>query len=198
MALLRYRLRMNPTDTLLQALARLSLANDSDRILERMVCMLPDPMKTYNTPFVLEDSLGANLWDIEPLCQIAGVGKKDEVFVDGCLAISIRWKNIPRIQYIRQDYWKKFCAQFFLRTVPIATFFGAVLIGMSRFFGNPSSDQSSNQSTDQSTSGITNIPEYIGFSLIGISVVIAVSAPWLFRVIYGDFPFQNLIDTRFF
>lgn len=42
MSLLKQRPRMNPHDTLFQALARLSLANDSDQIVERMICMLPD------------------------------------------------------------------------------------------------------------------------------------------------------------
>ena len=67
MALLNYRPRMNPQDNLFQALVRLSLANDGDRIIERMVCLLPDP-PPHQTTFVLEDALGAQLWDVEPLC----------------------------------------------------------------------------------------------------------------------------------
>jgi hypothetical protein len=93
MALLRYRPRMDPTDSLFQALARLSLANDSDRIVERMVSMLPDPGSTHHSSFVLEDHLGANLWDIEPLCQVAGVSNDREIILDGCKAVSVRWKT---------------------------------------------------------------------------------------------------------
>ena len=98
---------MDPEATLFQALARLSLANDSDRIIERAVCLLPDPRKVYHTSFVLEDALGAKLWDIEPMCQIAGIGENDSVFLDGCQSASIRWKNIPRISFHGKDSWKK-------------------------------------------------------------------------------------------
>lgn len=52
-------------------LLRLSLANDSDRLLERLVCMLPKPGQYW---YNLEDEYGSNLWDIAPTCQVAGIG----------------------------------------------------------------------------------------------------------------------------
>ena len=190
MALLRYRPRMNPTDTLFQALARLSLANDSDRIVERMVCMFPDPTKSYDTSFVLEDCLGANLWDIEPLCQIAGIGEKDEVIIDGCLAISIRWKDTPRIHYIRQDYWKKFSALFAFRTFFVAIFTGASLLGISAALDSAPGSESENSSSSFKTYRI------IGAISIAIGVAIAISAPWLFRVVYGDLLSHHLVKNQ--
>jgi hypothetical protein len=42
MGLLGHRPRANPDNSQFQALARLSLASDSDRVVERMMCMLPD------------------------------------------------------------------------------------------------------------------------------------------------------------
>ena len=129
MALLRYRPRMNPEDSLFQALARLSLANDSDRIVERMVCMLPDPTKTHHSSFVLEDVLGANLWDIEPLCQVAGVGNGNEIILDACRAVSIRWKDIPRIEYVGRETWKKLFATLSLRSGPYWFLFGIIIAG---------------------------------------------------------------------
>lgn len=41
MGFLHYRLERNEDDTLFQSLARLSLSNDSDRIIERMISILP-------------------------------------------------------------------------------------------------------------------------------------------------------------
>ncbi len=41
MGLLRQRPKVDPTDSAFQAFARLSLANDSDQLLERMICLLP-------------------------------------------------------------------------------------------------------------------------------------------------------------
>jgi hypothetical protein len=84
MALVQHRPRMNPNDSLFQTLARLSLANDSDRIVERMICILPDYTKSSHDSFVLHGQLGAKLWDIEPLCQVAGVCNDHEIILDGC------------------------------------------------------------------------------------------------------------------
>ena len=157
MALLRYRPRMNPEDSLFQALARLSLANDSDRIVERMVCMLPDPAKTHHSSFVLEDTLGANLWDIEPLCQVAGVGHGNEVILDGCRAVSIRWKDIPRIAYYGRGTWKKFFAAVSLRSGPFWFLLGIIIAA-----------------AGYGVSAIVGIGVF--FIILGLALVIA--APW--------------------
>jgi hypothetical protein len=120
MGLLGHRPRANPTDNQFQALARLSLANDSDRIVERMMCMLPD-YDTHNggsrhNKFVLKDQLGANLWDIEPICQVAGVCEGSAVILDGCRGASIRWKDIPPIAYQHRSAWKRTFAALGLRS----------------------------------------------------------------------------------
>ena len=41
MGLLRLRPKVDSTDSAFQAFARLSLANDSDLLLERLICTLP-------------------------------------------------------------------------------------------------------------------------------------------------------------
>jgi hypothetical protein len=84
MGLLGHRPSANPTDNLFQALARLSLANDSDQIVERLTCMLPKVPTddNINKEFVLDDRYGSNLWDIEPLCQVAGVCEGRAVILD--------------------------------------------------------------------------------------------------------------------
>ena len=149
---------MNPEDTLFQALARLSLANDSDQIVERMICMLPDPSKTHHTSFVLQDVLGAKLWDIEPLCQVAGVGNNEEVILDGCRGVSIRWKDIPRIEYNGRITWKKLGASVVLRSGPLWFILGIILVAVRNYGG-------------------------VVLLLIGLALVIA--APWSVVTLYG-------------
>lgn len=70
MGLLRVRPKVDRTDSAFQAFARLSLANDSDQLLERLVCTLPKtPGQHWSS---MDDAWNANLWDIYPSCQIAG------------------------------------------------------------------------------------------------------------------------------
>ncbi|KAL9046220.1 MAG: hypothetical protein Q9214_000888 [Letrouitia sp. 1 TL-2023] len=159
MSLLRYRPHMDPEVTLFQALARLSLANDSDRIVERAVCLLPNPNKTYTSSFVLEDILGAELWDIEPLCQVSGVGDENEIFLDGCRGASIRWKNAPRIYFHGRNTWKKRVVAFFWRTAPIwfglglgLLIYGGKQVPDSSGYGSSSSDYDSSSPTYSSYS----------------------------------------------
>jgi len=71
MGLLRRRSEVHLTDSDFMAFARLSLSNNSDAILERLVCMQTPrkDMPWHN----MVDVYGANLWDIEPTCQVAAV-----------------------------------------------------------------------------------------------------------------------------
>lgn len=82
MGLLNHRLDPTSNDeTVLQSLARLSLLNDNDRLIERMACLLPDWSKVVNgEPFRLlaqEDQYGTRLHQIEPSCTIVGVASED-------------------------------------------------------------------------------------------------------------------------
>ena len=75
MGLLLKRPAVDDTDSAFQAFARLSMANDSDRLLERMICLSP---ATPDTPwYSMSDTWHCKLWDIEPTCQIAGIGYND-------------------------------------------------------------------------------------------------------------------------
>ena len=99
MGLLRKRPCMDETDSEQRALARLCLSNDSDRILERIACILPFKDGDFSGWFSTSDSFGANLWDIEPLCQVAGICDDESIIIDGCHAISISWESIPRVRF---------------------------------------------------------------------------------------------------
>ena len=79
MGLLRLRPNVDSTDSAFQAFARLSLANDSDMLLERLICTLPkSPEQDWSN---MEDAWDVKLWDIYPKCQVAGVGQDDTVII---------------------------------------------------------------------------------------------------------------------
>ncbi|MCJ1451119.1 hypothetical protein MMC28_001454 [Mycoblastus sanguinarius] len=99
MGLLCKRPAMDPTDSEKQALARVCLSNDSDRLLERIVCVQPSKDKGYSGWLTINDSFGVNLWDIEPRCQVVGICNDEAIIIDGCHGISIDWESIPRIQF---------------------------------------------------------------------------------------------------
>jgi hypothetical protein len=65
------------------------LSNDSDRIVERMVCMLPVREVGSSSWLGTADAFGANLWDIEPMCQVAGICNDEAVIIDSCHAVPI-------------------------------------------------------------------------------------------------------------
>ncbi|PVH86175.1 hypothetical protein DL98DRAFT_545593 [Cadophora sp. DSE1049] len=137
MTLISRRPRMDPTDTEFQALARLFLVQDTDRIIERMACMdqarVSDGMSIW---FNTNDDLGAKLWDIEPLCQVAGICHDGGIILDGCHGISIRWKDFPRMEYHTGDSWTRTWIRFRLRAATISIFAGAILVGVEHHNGN--------------------------------------------------------------
>ncbi|KAI0964796.1 hypothetical protein F4678DRAFT_454804 [Xylaria arbuscula] len=109
MGLLHYRLDSNKKDTAFQSLAQLSLSNDSDRIIERMVSLLhptDDPADTLNPFYKIahKDVFSTRLWDIQPTCNVVGIAYEDNtLLLDSCRVMHIRWKGFPRITTVR-DY----------------------------------------------------------------------------------------------
>jgi len=54
--------------------------NDSDRLVERMVCLLPDWAVSDPDPFhslAGEDQYGTQAHNITPICDVVGVGEED-------------------------------------------------------------------------------------------------------------------------
>ena len=79
MGLLNHRLEPSQ-ETVFQGVARLSLLNDSDQLMERMVCLLPDWDVSDHDPFhslAREDLYGTQAYNITPTCDVVGVGEED-------------------------------------------------------------------------------------------------------------------------
>ncbi|OQE07741.1 hypothetical protein PENVUL_c012G08894 [Penicillium vulpinum] len=89
MGLLSYRLIPNDSDNVFQAIARLFIINDSNQLLERLLCLSLFPEKppvetpsgsgsTGNETILCniadEDQYCTHLWDIKPLCDVVGIG----------------------------------------------------------------------------------------------------------------------------
>ena len=121
MGLLSYRITPDDTDNAFQAIARLSLVNDTNRLLERLICLWPyaaaRPVKTQgkrkeafaNNIELLRniadrDQYATHLWDIKPICDVVGIGDEETptVILDRCRGIPIRWKSFPRLKYVKE------------------------------------------------------------------------------------------------
>lgn len=99
MGFFEHRIMPSILETELQALARLSMANDSDRMAERMVSMLPREIDAQACWYADDDQYGSQLWDIEPEVNVAGVTKSGALVLDGCRAATIRWQDFPEISF---------------------------------------------------------------------------------------------------
>lgn len=113
MGLLRMRPKIDATDTAFQAFARLSLANDNDKILERLLCMLPLPGHDWHE---MTDAYESMPWDIAPYCQVAGISGRtgnehtqdeDTVILDGAFGATIQWKSFYPVEYLTGFSWKR-------------------------------------------------------------------------------------------
>lgn len=131
MGFLNRRVQLDGSENLFQALARLSLENDTDGLVERMICMSPDPDPNVNqimSALIGPDQYGARLWDIQPLCQVSGIGQSSEIIIDQCRGVSIRWKAFPQMQYKRGFGLKSLVSEIILRAGGYAFGIGAALV----------------------------------------------------------------------
>jgi hypothetical protein len=180
MGLLRRRPRATRDDSDFQAFARLSLANDSNMLLERLICVHP---KTPGQPWMhTDDAWDTQLWDIYPTTQVAGVGHDDTVILDGAYGAAIRWKSFAPVAYAVQISWKRMIANTLLRSSAIIFFAAIVLVSF------PSASIRA-----------------AGAFLLVISLLAILASPYLVRVMYGGklwgtqpwfFGFEGYLDIE--
>jgi hypothetical protein len=126
MGLLRQRPNVRKDDSAFQAFARLSLANDSNMLLERLICLLP--RSAYDPWYSLYDHWGATLWDIYPKTQVCGIGENDTIILDGARAASIRWKSFARVLLRGNDTTKRWIIRSALTFCGPLFFMGILLL----------------------------------------------------------------------
>ncbi|KAJ5946454.1 hypothetical protein N7454_003293 [Penicillium verhagenii] len=123
MGLLSYRITPDEEDDTFQAIARLSLVNDSNQLLERLVSLWPNhprPSPGQSSAKIEaryavansdalkniadQDQYSVHLWDIQPSCDVVGIGNDKftpTIILDRCRGIPIRWKSFPEVQYVQ-------------------------------------------------------------------------------------------------
>ncbi|KAI1466142.1 uncharacterized protein F4812DRAFT_98305 [Daldinia caldariorum] len=131
MGLLRRRPMTNDKDSSFEAFARLSVANVSDALLERLICM--QPLHRDAPWYEIKDDFGARLWDIEPRCQVAGIVDDQAVTLDGAVGASIRWDRMDQVAFFKRPTTARTFAKVALRTMPGYLLAG---IGMVGFVGS--------------------------------------------------------------
>jgi len=126
MGLLRRRPEINMEDTNFEAFARLSLANDSNMLLERLICMLPP---NRDLPWHrIEDAWGVKLWDITPKCQVSGIGDNQTVILDGAHGATIRWKSLAPVAFSRRKTFYRDAMKIALRGSPLWFIIGLITL----------------------------------------------------------------------
>lgn len=125
MGFMRRRPPINRNDLPFAAFVRLSMANHSEMMLERMACILPRDRK--QDIFDLRDAFGCSLWDIYPSCQVAGLGVSDTIILDGAHAASIRWKSFAEIAHIHAETFTRFWIRTLFIYSPWSWYLGTIL-----------------------------------------------------------------------
>ncbi|KAH7346973.1 hypothetical protein BKA66DRAFT_576536 [Pyrenochaeta sp. MPI-SDFR-AT-0127] len=126
MGILPHRPQIDPTDTAWRSFCRIILANDTDQLLERLICHLSASPGNFWP--ATDDIWGARLWDIRPHCQIAGLGASDHLIIDGSFAASIRWNSFIRVDYRRNYSMFMKMVRVLYRSSPLAIVLGFVLV----------------------------------------------------------------------
>lgn len=165
MGLLRRRPTVNENDSSFEAFARLSLANDSNLLLERLICMLP-PSRDLSWD-QMKDAWGANLWDIDPICQVAGIVDDQTVLLDGAFGATIRWKSLAPVAFIKRKTWIRTLGKICVRGTPTYFLAGILLLATSRPFP-----------------GVANPMIVIGAIFLTFSLVLILASPYLLLTIY--------------
>ncbi|CAG8189651.1 unnamed protein product [Penicillium olsonii] len=133
MGLLRRRPNVDKDDSAFEAFCRLSLANDSDQLIERMICMLPEePDQLWHD---IKDFWGSQLWDIQPLCQVVGLGGDDTVILSGAFGAPIRWKSFEPVNLLMRSTLKRLIAKTIIRSTPLWLILGVALLASSQLRG---------------------------------------------------------------
>jgi hypothetical protein len=192
MGLLRRRPPVNKSDSSFEAFARLSLVNDSDALLERLLCMMP---VHQDAPWHhIKDAWGARLWDIEPRCQIAGIVDDQTVTLDGAFGATIQWDSMDPVAFFKRPTLARIIGKILLRGSPvylimalILTIAGGVLMQSSHQKKNDSEDAGSSEG--DSLGGNTSKNMALGILIPGIiflipSAIITLAAPAMLLDIY--------------
>ncbi|KAI1368395.1 hypothetical protein F5Y08DRAFT_355072 [Xylaria arbuscula] len=116
MTMVRRRPKPDRNDTLFEAFAKLSLLNDSNSLLERLICTLPE---CQGEPwYVIKDFWGVQLWDIEPTVQVSAIASDQTVILDGAFGASISWEQLTPVGFLKRETILRSIGSFIVRFAP--------------------------------------------------------------------------------
>ncbi|KAL8697037.1 MAG: hypothetical protein Q9224_002501 [Gallowayella concinna] len=176
MGFLRWRPNVVVEDGKFAACARLSMANDSNLLLERLICLSPTaPDEDW---WRLGDTWGARLWDIYPKTQVCGLGDGDTVILDGARGAAIRWNNFVPVRTLGQETMRHRITRYSIRIIPMVFFMGLILIIVG------ARQQSLGEGQVSVAGPLKTLGGVFGGVFMGLSGVIVLLLPYLLRVIY--------------
>ena len=173
MGLLRQRPNARKDDSGFQAFARLSLANDSNMLLERLICLLsPTP---YAPWYSFDDHWDASLWDVYPRTQICGIGDNDTIILDGARAATIRWKSFKKVILSRNLTVMRRIAVIALTVVSPLFIAAVVMLALTAGISQPPYSYGADPTTSLKTAG--------GIFL-ALCLIVLLLSPWLIKKLY--------------
>lgn len=178
MALSRRRPKPNPGEGLFEAFAQLSLLNDSNALLERLICVLPPARgEPWHT---LQDFWGVKLWDIYPTVQVAAIADQQTVVLDGAFGASIEWAELRKVSFVKRKTIWRTAGSFIVRFAPSCLILTTALLAQVA--------ESPVQQFDRDGSGVTSRPNpMIGFAIALFLVAFFAVAllPYAMLSLYG-------------
>lgn len=82
--------------------------------------MLPNTSdsRRFDRPwYEIDDFWGSNLWNIEPHCQVVGLGGEDTVILSGAFGGPICWRSFKPVNVLLRDTMTRWAAKVLLRVL---------------------------------------------------------------------------------
>jgi hypothetical protein len=183
MGLLRMRPQVDKTDSSFQAFARISLANDSDLLLERLLCILPK--RQDQEWHCMDDAYNAHLWDINATCQVAGICEDDSVLVDGVFGASIHWGRFQKVASVEQGRSsRRFICQLLLHAAPFYMTCALFLFSNVTGFVDQAAQAATSKEWKQRIA-LAKLFMALGIMVLVLAGIVFATLPYLIRLLYG-------------
>jgi hypothetical protein len=173
MTLLRRRPEPKKNEPKFVAFAKLSLLNDSNMLLERLICVLPP--KRGQDWVKIEDYWKVKLWDIYPICQVSAIADEKSIILDGAYGASITWDRLEKVAYIKRQIVWRIVVDFAIRLGPVWFLIGIITLAENQ------KEKIPGFSTVNST-----LLTGIVFFIFGL-VIFFITPWWLYRKYTGKF-----------
>jgi hypothetical protein len=184
MTLVRRRPIPRRDQTIFEAFAQLSLLNDSNMLLERLLCVLPPNRGTDWTH--IEDFWGCKLWDIVPSIQVAAITPNDSVLIDGAFGASIEWEALRSVAFLKRHSIMSTFVHGVMRTAPFFFLSGCITLGFSSLMSTTTTMLAGNYGYDivEPSSNINQRVVGIGAAFLSIGLLLIAALPVWVRSLY--------------